>query len=89
MNIEFADEEVHKLFCEMSFATEHLGAKSLGQQLVNLMRWQGRGKMVVMKDFIDKSFTFQEVWPDGSRGIFGGIVCHKDAEGGVYYAIHT
>ena len=101
MNIRFADEETHKAFCESLAFDDAVpeGGRTLAQCILGLMRWRDDSTATIALDPWPRKdglhdFTFCEVYPDGKRGIFGGIVCHynyKDGEpdGTHEYATHT
>lgn len=102
MNIKFADEESHKAFCEALADDSSVpkGERTLGDCILGLLRWSDDSTATIALDPWRSSsgahdFTFAEEYPDGRRGIFGGIVYHtlyKDdgkTPFGHCYGIHT
>ena len=72
MNIEFTQKAMER-FHENTWKHE-----SLNNCLINLLRWDGEGKIVVMADSGEKDFFFREIRDDGSNGMCGGIVFHRN-----------
>ena len=72
MNIEFTEEAMER-FSENSWKHE-----SLNNCIINLLRWTGKGKIVVMTDFGEKDFFFQEVDENGKNRMCGGIIFHRN-----------
>jgi hypothetical protein len=102
MNIKFADEKSHEAFVDALNKDANVpeGARTLGSCILGLMRWCDLSTATIALDPWPNnsgwpaSFTFAEVYPDGRRGIFGGIVCHEICEDGKRtgrhcYGIHT
>lgn len=102
MNIRFADERSHMAFCSALTQDANVpeGERTLGDCVLGLMRWSDDSTATIALDsWPDNSgwpasFTFAEAYPDGRRGIFGGIVCHELCKEGKptgrhCYGIHT
>lgn len=97
MNIKFANEDTYQSF-EKALREDRDGAdpryKNLTDCIVTLLLMGYGSDAIIGRDFDEGSFTFQEVYPDGTKGLFGGIIRHNScAEGRPsnlhYYGIHT
>lgn len=97
MNIKFGNKEAYEAFYDAlrdEYQHHDPRYKSLADCIITLMMWGFGSEAIIAKDFCEKSFTFSEVYPDGSQGLFGGIIRHETYKDGKptglhYYGIHT
>jgi len=82
MNIKFANEAALNRFQKCREMSRNC-TNSLDRVVGNLMCWHpAECTAVISCDFHEQSFFFQELNPDGSIGICGGIIFHGPHDNG-------